>query len=97
MAIFAASDTARQCSGLVFPGVLYLARLSGHRTLTDTAAPSAAPLLKGSSELSWLRPPGYVDRLKRSLTKCPPGSTTISDFDCRVPHETTRGRHGFTR
>jgi hypothetical protein len=33
-----------------------------------------------------------VDRLKGSLPTCPPGSTTISDSDCWVPHETTRGR-----
>jgi hypothetical protein len=34
-----------------------------------------------------------VDRLKGSLPTCPPGSTTTSDSDCRVPHETTRGQH----
>jgi len=32
-----------------------------------------------------------VDRLKGSLPTCPPGSTTTSDSDCGVPHETTRG------
>ena len=30
-------------------------------------------------------------RLKGSLPTCPPGSTTTSDSDCWVPHETTRG------
>ncbi len=34
-----------------------------------------------------------MDRLKGSLPTCPPGSTTTSDSDCWVPHETTRGRH----
>ena len=37
-------------------------------------------------------PRGHVDRLKGSLPTCPPGSTTTSDSDCWVPHETTRGR-----
>jgi hypothetical protein len=32
-----------------------------------------------------------VDRLKCSLPTCPPGSTTITNSDCWVPHETTRG------
>jgi hypothetical protein len=35
-----------------------------------------------------------VDRLKGSLPTCPPGSTTTSDSDCWVPHETTRGPAG---
>ena len=32
-----------------------------------------------------------MDRLKGSLPTCPQGSTTTSDSDCGVPHETTRG------
>ena len=36
-------------------------------------------------------PRGPVDRLKCSLPTCPPGSTTTSNSDRWVPHETTRG------
>ncbi len=36
-------------------------------------------------------PGGHVDWLNGSLPTSPPGSTTTTDSECCVPHETTRG------
>ena len=32
-----------------------------------------------------------MDRLKCTLTTCPPGSTTTRDCECQFPHKTTKG------
>ena len=55
--------------------------------VNSASTPTLKPVLLAAAR--WL-----VDRLKGSLPKWPPGSTTTIDSGCWVQHETTRGRPG---